>query len=117
MKKLKKNAVLSDLIIGLREKGTKVPFWKAVAGGLNRPTRKAFRVNLRKIEKYSDSKETVLIPGVVLGSGDVTKAHKVVALRFSASAQQKIEKAGGKCILIEDYVKENPGGSKTRILA
>jgi len=116
MKKIKKNTILSDLIIDLREKGTKVPFWKAVSSGLNRPTRKAFRVNVSKIEKFSDSKETVLVPGVVLGSGDIKKPHNVVALRFSGSAQEKIEKAGGKCILIEDYAKDNPKGSKTRIL-
>ena len=116
MKNLNKNRVLSDLIIDLREKGTKVPFWKAVAKGLNRPTRKAFKVNLNKIEKYAKPKETVLVPGFVLGSGEVTKAHKVVALRFSASAKEKIEKAGGKVILIEDYVSENPKGSKTRIV-
>jgi len=116
MKKISKNSNLSDLIIDLREKGTKAPFWKAVAQGLNKPTRKAFKVNLNKIEKYAKPKETILVPGVVLGSGEITKAHNLVALRFSESAKQKIEKAGGKCILIEDYVSENPKGANTRIM-
>lgn len=116
MKKLNKNPILSDLIIDLREKGIRVPFWKAVAKGLSRPSRKAFNVNINKIEKFAKPKETVLVPGIVLGSGEITKAHKVVALRFSESAKQNIEKAGGKCILIEDYVNENPKGSKTMII-
>ena len=54
MKTIRKNAVLSDLIIDLRGMGTKVPFWKAVAKGLSRPARKAFTVNVGKIEKFSD---------------------------------------------------------------
>ena len=116
MKKVNKNPVLSDLIIDLRDKGTKVPFWKAVARGLSRPSRKAFKVNVNKIEKFAKPKETILVPGIVLGSGDIKKAHKVVALRFSASAKEKIVSAGGKTILIEDYVNENPKGSNTRIL-
>ncbi len=116
MKRLSKNKALGDLIIGLREKGGKAPFWKAVAKGLSRPNRKMFKVNLYKIEKYAKPKENVLVPGVVLGSGELTKVCKIIALRFSEAAKQKIEKAGGKCILIEDYVNENPKGLKTRIM-
>jgi large subunit ribosomal protein L18e len=106
MKKLTKNPVLSDMIIDLREKGVKVPFWKAVAKGLTRPSRKEFKVNLYKISKYAKPKETIVVPGVVLGSGEIKNAHTVVALRFSGSAVSKIEKAGGKCVLLEDYVRE-----------
>jgi len=36
----------------------------------------------------------------VLGHGDVSKALKVSAHRFSKSAQEKIEKAGGKVTLL-----------------
>jgi len=34
----------------------------------------------------------------VLGDGEITKSLKVTANRFSASAKEKIEKAGGECI-------------------
>jgi large subunit ribosomal protein L18e len=115
MKKLAKNPVLSDLIIDLRMKGIKVPFWKAVASGLSRPTRKAFKVNLYRIEKYAKPKETIVVPGVVLGSGEIKKAHTVVALRFSGSAQEKIEKAGGKCVLLGDYFRDTEA-PKARIM-
>ena len=37
----------------------------------------------------------------VLGQGDLTRAITVTASNFSASAKEKIEKAGGKAILIE----------------
>lgn len=38
---------------------------------------------------------------VVLGSGEVTKALKVSAHRFTKSAREKIEKAGGSATVIE----------------
>lgn len=34
----------------------------------------------------------------VLGDGEISKSLKVTANRFSASAKEKIEKAGGECI-------------------
>src|SRR5437763_4251513 len=38
---------------------------------------------------------------VVLGTGDITKALRVSAHRFTKSARQKIEQAGGTATLIE----------------
>ena len=35
----------------------------------------------------------------VLGNGELSRALKVTALRFSASAKDKIEKAGGQAIV------------------
>lgn len=37
----------------------------------------------------------------VLGDGEVTRKLTVHAHRFSTSAREKIEKAGGKCVVIE----------------
>ena len=41
-------------------------------------------------------------PVKILARGDVTKALKVRAHGFSATAREKIEAAGGSCELIED---------------
>lgn len=38
---------------------------------------------------------------VVLGNGEVTKALKVSAHRFTKSAREKIEKAGGTATVVE----------------
>lgn len=35
----------------------------------------------------------------VLGNGDLTRAYKIIATKFSASAKAKIEKAGGEAIV------------------
>jgi large subunit ribosomal protein L18e len=92
------------------------PIWKAVAEKLRRQTRRRIEVNLWKIEKYSDGVAAVVVPGKVLGEGEITKPIVVAAAGFTRSAKRKIEEAGGKAILLDDYAKINPKGSHTRIV-
>ena len=44
----------------------------------------------------------------ILGDGELTKAVTIKAAKFSASAKEKIEKAGGKAEVIEVAVKLTP---------
>jgi len=46
----------------------------------------------------------------------VTKPVKVAALSFSETAKKKLLEAGGKCMKIEELLKENPKGSRVRIM-
>ncbi|MBU2529523.1 MAG: 50S ribosomal protein L15 [Elusimicrobia bacterium] len=48
----------------------------------------------------------------VLGTGTLTAAFNVTADAFSASARKKIEKAGGKVVLIERAPKQQKAKSK-----
>ena len=45
-------------------------------------------------------------PLKVLGDGELTRAVTVTAAKFSASAKEKIEKAGGKVIVIAESAEE-----------
>lgn len=117
MKIREKNEHMKDLINKLYSEGLKNNnIWKKVAEELNKPTRKLREVNLIRIEKYAKPKETIVVPGVVLGSGKITKHLTIAALRFSASAKEKIEKSGGKCLTIEELFEKNPQGKGIRII-
>ena len=48
---------------------------------------------------------------VVLGTGEVSKALRVSAHRFTRSAREKIERAGGAATLIEARTAEQDGGA------
>lgn len=114
----KTNPVLLDLITVLktqsREKG--VALWRDIALRLERPTRHLSEVNLSKINRYTKEDELLLIPGKVLGSGDIGHKLTVVALGFSESAREKITAAGGTCLSIEQLMDTNPKGSGVRII-
>ena len=78
--------------------------------------RRTAEVNLSDIARYAEAGETVLVPGKVLSNGDLTEKVDVVALKFSAKAQEKIESAGGECISIDEIIESNPKGSNIRIM-
>ena len=85
--------------------------------GFKNPTRVAFKaVNVATLQALSEklgTKEfdvdTLIAAGIaskgelvkVLGNGEITAAVQVKANAFSASAQSKIEAAGGNAIVIE----------------
>ena len=98
--------------------GGQMPLYRRVAkkGFSNYPFKKEFYVvNLAMLEtKYSDgetvNKESLMQKGLlrkgslyvkVLGTGDITKKLTVDVDRISASAKEKIEKAGGTIVQSE----------------
>lgn len=112
------NIYLKELIGRLRKFGYEknAPIWISVAEKLEKPRRKKIEVNISRIERNVKEGETIVVPGVVLGSGELTKKIKVAAWRFSSSAKIKIEKAGGECLSIEELIEKNPRGSGVRII-
>ena len=89
---------------------------KDVADRLSRSNRRTAEVNLSSINRYAVADETILVPGKVLSNGELDKKVNVVALKFSAKAQEKIESAGGECISIDEIIETNPKGSNIRII-
>lgn len=104
MVKLRKtNTLLVDLIHRLRKE--KKPFWKKVAEMLARPRTRKIEVNISKLERYGKEGTTVVIPGKVLGDGQLTKKMTIAAFKFSNSAKKSIAECGGKAITINDLVE------------
>jgi large subunit ribosomal protein L18e len=114
----KTNPNITELIRNLKKKSNseEAAIWKDVAKRLGRSTRRKAQVNLSTINRHSSDDETVLVPGKVLGSGDLNHKVQVVALGFSKTAQEKIESAGGECLDIGTAMEQNPKGSNIRIL-
>ncbi|WP_457591373.1 50S ribosomal protein L18e [Geoglobus sp.] len=106
--------LIDDLLKTSAEKDAKV--WKDIAERLAKPLRNYAEVNVGKLDRYAKEDELVVVPGKVLGGGEVTKAITVAAWRFSDSARRKIEAAGGRCVSLQDALRENPEGKKVRIM-
>ena len=99
---IKTNPNLIELInkLNKQSKSEDAAIWKDVADRLS----------------YAVADETILVPGKVLSNGELDKKVNVVALKFSAKAQEKIESAGGECISIDEIIETNPKGSNIRII-
>jgi len=114
----KTNPELISLIQELKKQSSEqdVDIWKDIATRLEKPLKNWPIVNLNRISKYTNEKETALVPGKVLSTGNLTKKVTVAAWQFSENSIAKIKKAGGKTLTIEELIKSNPKGKDIRIL-
>ncbi len=115
---MKTNKYLEMLVIELRKHSNKegAKIWKRVASDLEKPTSRRRIVNLAKIQRFTKENETIVVPGKVLGAGDIDHTVNVAAFNFSSQAKEKIQKANGKALSILDLVKINPKGKQVRII-
>lgn len=119
MKKDKKtNPELISLIRFLRKQGSenKAEIWRDVAKYLAKPKRRRITVNVSRLNRYTDRKEMVAVPGKVLGAGEIDHPITVAAFDFSNKAREKITVAKGKCLSFFEIVKKNPKGSNVKII-
>ncbi len=90
--------------------------WSQVAKELSRVRKNRRQVNVYKIDKYTSDGEFVVVPGKVLGEGQLTHPVNVAAFRFTEGALKKIESAGGKTMTLMELAKTNPQGNKIRLM-
>ena len=112
------NPVLQNLIMELKKKSTEqsVNLWRRLATDLEKPTRQRRVVNLSSISRYTKENEIIVVPGKVLGAGNLEHKLTISAFQFSSGAKDKIEKVGAKIIPILELSKENPSGKGIRII-
>lgn len=112
------NQILLGLIMELKRRSNsqKVSIWKRVANDLEKPTRQRRVVNLSSISRYTKEDDVIVVPGKVLGAGDLEHRLTISAFQFSDGAKEKIEKVGAKIIPLLELSKENPSGKGIRII-
>jgi large subunit ribosomal protein L18e len=95
-----------ELIVKLEKLGkkNKSAIWLKVSEILSKPRRNRAAINLWRLNKLAKKfpSKTFVMPGKVLGKGDVSEKIVIAALDFSAEARKKIEAAKGKALLIGD---------------
>jgi large subunit ribosomal protein L18e len=97
-------------------KSDKRAIWKRVSELLCKPKRSRVQINVSKISKYAKEGITVVVPGKVLGDGEIEFPVVVAAYRFSKSATESIENAGGKAISIKELYEANKDKAKDMII-
>ncbi len=112
------NESLINLIRELKKASNKddVKIWRRLASDLSKPTRERRAVNLSKISRFTQENDTVIVPGKVLASGELSHKLTVAAFKFSQAAVEKINNANGKAISIKDLMKESSKGKKLKII-
>ncbi len=114
----KTNAHLTKVVHELRElsRENQAAIWRDVADRLERPKRNWSEVNLSRVGRYAAKGEQLVVPGVLLATGDLTVPVTVAAFRASSAARKKVEAAGGRAVDLLELAVKNPKGSGVRIL-
>lgn len=90
--------------------------WKHIGKALSGGTRSYASVNLTKINNSTTEGDTVVIPGKVLGSGDITKKVRIVSLSISDSAKEKLKKTKSEYATILEEIKINNKAQGLKII-
>ena len=114
----KTNQSLVDLIGRLKEQSrdTGAALWRDVAMRLSKSRKNWAQPNLSRLSRYAPEGATVLVPGKLLGSGDVSGKPTVAAFSMSTGARDKIEAAGGTVLSLGELMEQNPNGKGVFIL-
>lgn len=108
----KTNMALQETIqLALKNKA-----WHKLAQVLSASTRRFASVNLSDIDKHSKQGETIVVPGKVLSSGNLTKKVKISALGISETAKEKLKETKSEFILISHEIKSNPKAEGAKLL-
>ena len=112
------NQVVIHLAKDLKKASTanKAPIWGKLAEYALKPSIARRDINLNRIAQLTKENDTVVFPGKVLGTGNVS--HKITLCSFSISnsAVDKIINNGGKLINFSDLIKQNPTGKGVVLL-
>ncbi|MEM1533413.1 MAG: 50S ribosomal protein L18e [Desulfurococcaceae archaeon] len=94
--------------------GSKI--WRTVAELLEKPRRRKIAVNVGRINRYTESGEVVVVPGKVIGAGELKHPVTIAAVAFSSKALEKIRLVNGRALHILDLLRENPSGKGVKII-
>ena len=71
--------------------------------------------NLYRINKRTKNNDVIIVPGKILGIGDLDHKLNIACLAYSKNAKKKVEDSGSKLISIEELLEKNPEGKKVKL--
>ena len=94
---------------------TKRRIWKKISKKLSGPRRNQVEANIYRINKKTKNNDVIVVPGKILGLGELNHKLTIACLTFSKSAKKKIEASGSKLISIEELLEQNPKGENIKV--
>lgn len=98
------------------EEASKSRFWRSVGKVLSRPGSRIPEVNVGKIAHLTTPGDRVVVPGKVLGKGEIRHKVTVAAFSFSSPALAKLRSAGCTVMRLDEFARNEPEGSGVKII-
>ncbi|MDI6730549.1 MAG: 50S ribosomal protein L18e [Candidatus Altarchaeum sp.] len=106
--------LVSDLKIFNADKSYGI--WDKVIKELSRSRKNRRNVNLWKINKNTNEGDVIIVPGKVLGHGEISHKVTIAAFEFSEGVKQKTTNNNVRLMSIYELLNENPKGSNIKII-
>ncbi len=100
----------------LASKKNKAPIWSKLAEMALKPSRARRVLNLGQIDKFVSDNDIVIVPGKVLGTGNVSHKITLCSFSISTSGAKKVIQSGGKILNFAQLIKNNPTGKGVKII-
>ncbi len=112
------NTLIQENVWTVRQafKKSKAPIWRALEAELSRPRRNRREVNIGSLADMTSRGQVIVVPGKILGSGDIGHKLTVCTITISESAARKITSCGGKVVSLAELAKRYPDGKGVRII-
>lgn len=112
------NQVVMQMAKELKQASSKndAPIWAKLAKLALKTSASRRVVNLNKIDEVTKDNAIIVVPGKVLGTGNVS--HKITLSSFSISntAAKKILESGGSIISFSEMIQKFPTGKGVTII-
>jgi large subunit ribosomal protein L18e len=114
----KTNPHLLTLVQHLKDasRTNEAPIWRDIALRLEGPASNWAEVNVGKLDRYANDDDVIVVPGKLLGAGDLQKKVTVAAYRCTGQAKEKVAGAGGRSLSFEELIESNPKGSRVMVM-
>ncbi|WP_101477283.1 50S ribosomal protein L18e [Candidatus Nitrosotalea bavarica] len=112
------NQVVIQMVKTLRgaSKKNNAPIWEKLAELALKPTRAKRTLNLGQIDKFASDNDVIIVPGKVLGTGNLSHKISLCSFSISATGAKKIIESGGKILDISQIIKNHPTGKGVKII-
>ncbi len=97
-------------------KKNNAPIWSRLAELALKPSSARRTINIGQIDKFVKDNDVIVVPGKVLGTGNIS--HKITLCSFSMSTTgaKKVLQSGGKIISFSELIKSHPTGKGVVII-
>ena len=97
-------------------KKNNAPIWSRLAELALKPSSARRTINIGQINKFVKDNDVIVVPGKVLGTGNIS--HKITLCSFSMSTTgaKKVLQSGGKILSFSELIKSHPTGKGVVII-
>ncbi len=97
-------------------KKNKAPIWSRLAEMALKPSRARKVLNLGQLDKFVNDNDVIVVPGKVLGTGNISHKITLCSFSISASGAKKVVQSGGKIVDFSHLIKNYPTGKGVKII-